>query len=173
MANLLIHDLRECPGKWGLRDDVIIVADGPKIRPCKGCFNCWIKTPAQCTIHDDYADMGFLLAECDHLILVSQCFYGGYSPFVSNVLNRSIPYLLPYFAVRDGEARHPGRYAGHFDCDIHLYGKITAREKETAQRLAQRNRLNLLMRKVNIHFYDTADDIGAIAPEGNSSRADA
>ncbi|MDR2128340.1 MAG: hypothetical protein LBP52_04665 [Burkholderiaceae bacterium] len=171
--NLLIHDLGECPQRWGLRADTVVIANNHKIRPCKGCFGCWIKTPAQCVIHDDYANMGLLLAHCDHLALVSQCLYGGYSPFVSNVLNRSIPYLLPYFSVRNGETRHPGRYAGRFDCDVHLYGKITAREKETAQKLAQRNSLNLLMRKVNVHFYDAADDIGRIAPEGNCLRASA
>ncbi|MDR0735316.1 MAG: hypothetical protein LBF51_00550 [Zoogloeaceae bacterium] len=161
---LLIHDLCEYPERWGLCDDTVIIADDQKICPCKGCFDCWIKTPARCSLHDDCANMGLLLSQCDHLILVSQCFYGGYSPFVSKVLNRSIPFILPYFTIRDGETRHPGRYDGRFDCVAHLYGKTTVREKETARKLAQRNSANLLMRSVKVVFYDTADDIETIVP---------
>ncbi|MBM3298799.1 MAG: flavodoxin family protein [Deltaproteobacteria bacterium] len=28
-----------------------------KIRPCRGCFSCWIKTPGRCIIRDDQADI--------------------------------------------------------------------------------------------------------------------
>ncbi|WP_407654270.1 MULTISPECIES: hypothetical protein [Caproicibacterium] len=35
------------------------------------------------------------LSQCDELILISKCCYGGFSPFVKNVLDRSIPYIHP------------------------------------------------------------------------------
>jgi hypothetical protein len=160
--NLLIHDLpvlneRIVPDS--ARSNTIIISSGTKIRSCRGCFDCWIKTPAQCSIHDDYANMGALLSKSDRLILISHCCYGGYSPFVSNVLNRSISYVLPYFETRNDETHHVGRYNNHPDFKVYLYGKTTRREQETARKLAERNGINFLARSVEVHFYATADDI--------------
>jgi hypothetical protein len=35
--------------------------------------------------------MGLLHSKCDNITIISQCFYGSYSPFVHNVLDRSVP----------------------------------------------------------------------------------
>ena len=29
-----------------------VISDDGTIRPCIGCFGCWVKTPGQCVIHD-------------------------------------------------------------------------------------------------------------------------
>ncbi|MDR1349920.1 MAG: hypothetical protein LBJ59_03890 [Zoogloeaceae bacterium] len=166
--NLLIHDLpvlyeRIIP-KSARRDTAIIATDSGShaIHACKGCFDCWVKTPAHCDIRDDYADMGRLLAACARLIVISRCCYGGYSPFVSRVLGRSLAYVLPYFVTRNGEFHHPGRYDNSPDFKAHLYGQTTAREQETARKLVERNGVNLLLSNVEVHFYATADNIGAV-----------
>lgn len=67
-------------------------------RPCIGCFGCWIKTPGSCVLPDSYQEMGKLLSRTSELILISRCCYGGYSPYVKNVLDRSIGYLQPFSA---------------------------------------------------------------------------
>jgi multimeric flavodoxin WrbA len=165
--NLLIHDLPALSERIvpdSVRSNTVIISSDRKIHSCKGCFDCWIKTPTKCSIRDNYANMGLLLSKSDCLILISQCFYGGYSPFVSNVLNRSISYTLPYFEIRNNETRHPARYNNRPDFKVYLYGEITRREQETARKLAQRNGINLLMRSVEVHFYDTADDICEVLP---------
>jgi multimeric flavodoxin WrbA len=167
--NLLIHDLpvlheRIVPER-ARRDTTIIAHDSGThaIHACKGCFDCWVKTPAHCNIRDDHADMGRLLAESERLILISQCCYGGYSPFISRVLGRSIAYILPYFVTRNGQFHHPGRYDHTLDFKVHLYGETTTREQETARKLVERNSINLLLSNVEVHFYATPDDIGAVA----------
>lgn len=165
--NLLIHDLPTLNERiipHGVPDDTVVIASNPKIHLCKGCFDCWIKTPAQCSIRDDYARMGLLLSRSDNLIIISKCFYGGYSPFVSNVLNRSISYILPYFEIRNGEIHHTGRYDNHPELKVYLYGVTSRREQETARKLVQRNGVSLLMRSAEVHFCATANDIGEILP---------
>ena len=81
---LIVHDLAEEQVKciFSQNLDTQIIGDGGTIHHCIGCFGCWVKTPAQCVIRDNYGDMGELLSKCDELILVSKCCYGGFSPFV-------------------------------------------------------------------------------------------
>jgi hypothetical protein len=95
-------------------------------------------------IHDKYEDMGENLSKCDEVIIISKCFYGGYSPFVKNVLDRSISYIHPYFTFRNGEMHHRRRYDNHFKLKVYFYGEnITDQEKQTAEKLIQANAINL------------------------------
>jgi multimeric flavodoxin WrbA len=95
-------------------------------------------------IRDAYGDMGEKLSKCSEVIMISRCFYGGYSPFVKNVLDRSIPYIHPYFAFRNGEMHHRRRYDNHIDLRVWFYGEnITENEKRTAEKLIHANAINL------------------------------
>ena len=110
---LIIHDLDEEEFKNIFSEpdeDVVLIGNSGEILNCIGCFGCWIKTPGKCIIRDQYGDMGELLARCEEARIISRCCYGGYSPFVKNVLDRSIPYLHPYFKIKNGEMHHKQRY---------------------------------------------------------------
>jgi multimeric flavodoxin WrbA len=140
--------------------ETIVISDNGKIQPCVCCFGCWIKTPGQCVIKDGYENMGVLLSRCNHLIIISRCYYGGFSPFVKNVLDRSVcPYMLPYFKTISGETSHPKRYKNNILYSIHLYGKMTENEKETAQMLAKKIGQN---QKTDVHFYRSFDEIKGV-----------
>lgn len=144
---LIIHDLEEEKFKelWpDTQEDEKIVFDKGTIHHCIGCFGCWIKTPCTCVIHDQYEDMGEYLSKCDEVIIISECFYGGFSPFVKNVLDRSISYIHPYFVIRNKEMHHRRRYSNHIDLKVWFYGEnITEQEKQTAEKLIQANAINL------------------------------
>ncbi|MDR2344217.1 MAG: flavodoxin family protein [Spirochaetaceae bacterium] len=157
---LVIHDLKNI----AINNDqnTKIVSDNGTIKPCINCYGCWIRTPGQCVIHDGYDNIGLLFSKCEHLIIASQCFYGGYSPFIQNVFNRSIPYLLPYFEKRNGETHHKKRYGNNIILTAYFYGKISAKEKETAGKLVAANGINLSARKVEIHFLDKPEDLKEI-----------
>jgi multimeric flavodoxin WrbA len=154
---LIIHDLKDFIAKNDQNTKIIF--DNGKIRPCINCYGCWIRTPGQCVIRDGYDNIGLLFSKCDHLITVSQCFYGGYSPFIQNVLNRSIPYLLPYFEKRNGETHHKKRYDNNIILTAYFYGKISEKEKETARKLVAANGINLSAQKTEIYFYDKFGDL--------------
>lgn len=144
---LLIHDLNEETMKHLLPDlteDIIAVTGCSTAHHCIGCFGCWIKTPGACVIQDSLTDMGVYLSKCDEMVIISECYYGGFSPSVKKVLDRSISYSHPYFVTRNGEMHHRIRYQNHFTFKIYFYGEnITEQEKQTAQKLIEANAVNL------------------------------
>jgi multimeric flavodoxin WrbA len=163
--NLLIHDLQNFKQDVVIknaRDDTVIIADNGGIHPCMCCFGCWIKTPGQCVIKDGYDNLGILHGQASRLIIISRCFYGSYSPFVHNVLDRSVPYLLPYFVTKNGETRHKRRYDNAVTLTVHFYGAISEKEKETARKLAAANGVNHYARQTEVYFYDGPDDIRGV-----------
>lgn len=152
---LLIHDLAQeelDKIRPGLGGDTKIITNNGKIRHCVGCFGCWVKTPGACVIRDEYGDMGADLGHSSELIIISQCFYGGYSPFVKNVLDRSISYIHPYFVIRNGEMHHRPRYEQSLDLSVWFYGEITEKEQRTAEKLVRANAINLNCQRVKVSF---------------------
>lgn len=155
--NLVIHDLEQEELLSSifptLGDDIKIISDDGTIKHCIGCFGCWIKTPAVCVIRDNYGDMGEYLSKCKTLTIISKCFYGGYSPFIKNVMDRSISYVHPYFEIRNKEIHHKNRYDTHFDLKVLFYGEnISDKEKETAKKLVKANSTNLDCKSHEVSF---------------------
>ena len=110
--NLLIHDLNEEEWKEisADYDGWEIISDNRTIKPCIGCFGCWIKDPGQCVIKDGYEQMGVLIHKADEVTVISRYTYGGFSSFIKNVFDRSIGWVLPYFEVYQNEMHHKKRY---------------------------------------------------------------
>lgn len=139
-----------------------VVAATEERAHCVGCFGCWVKTPGECIIKDDISRQGADLARCERLVIVSRCVYGGYSPAVKRVVDRSIPYIHPYFTTVNGEMHHRRRYDHTFDIEVHFYGDITGGERQTAQKLIKANSDNFYGRSVKVSFYDTPEQIGEV-----------
>lgn len=161
---LVIHDLNEkelgdlMPERSG---DIILIGEDSDIKNCIGCFGCWIKTPGKCVIRDRYGDMGELISRCDEVKIISQCCYGGYSPFVKNVLDRSIPYLHPYFVIKNNEMHHKQRYKKTLKLTVLFYGEqITEEEKRTAKELVNANAVNLYAQVENVRFAGVSWQLG-------------
>jgi multimeric flavodoxin WrbA len=160
--NILVHDRQDLDKVKLIKnnaEETIIISDNGNIIPCICCFGCWIKTPGQCVINDGYENMGELLSKCNQLIIISQCFYGCYSPFVKNVLDRSVcPYQLPYFIKKNKETRHPKRYKNNISLSIHFYGNVSGNEKETAGRFVNK----MYFHKTDIIFHGSFDEIQGV-----------
>jgi hypothetical protein len=110
-------------------------------------------------------NMGELLGHCNELILVSECVYGGFSPFVKNVLDRSISYISPYFTTRNKEMHHKQRYDNIINISAHFYGiNITEKEKATVLNIIAANAVNFSAVVNGIVFHNSVDEIkGALA----------
>lgn len=160
---MIVHDLPEQEfAGWtdGGQGGLTVISDNGTIRQCMGCFGCWTRTPGVCVIRDGYNNLGELLSRSDELIIISKCMYGSYSPFVLNVLNRSISYVLPYFVTRNGETHHRKRYDHNFALSVHFYGEgITEAEQGTARTLVGANSVNWYSTGNHVYFHNSLDSI--------------
>ncbi len=160
---LVITDIKELQSAQNTSQRVI--TDNGSIRNCIGCFGCWIKTPGQCVIRDGYENMGKLFSQCDELLIISKCFYGGFSPFVKNVLDRAISYISPHFVIRSGEMHHKRRYSNVINMTVYFYGgDITESEMKTAKSLVTANALNYDGRVNRVLFFNSADEAREALP---------
>jgi multimeric flavodoxin WrbA len=159
--NIIVHDLNSIKTENIIKDssvETIVISDNGKIKPCICCYGCWIKTPGQCVIKDVFENLGVLLSKCNEMIIISKCYYGCFSPFVKNVLDRCVcPYILPYFKTKKGETRHPKRYENNISYSFYLYGIITEKEKDTISKLVKK-----IGQKTMVNFYNSFDEIKAV-----------
>lgn len=114
------------------------------IKPCQGCFGCWMKHPGLCAIRDGQEDVLKAMAASDIQVWTTPVTFGGYSAALKKSLDRAIPNILPFFIKIDGEIHHPQRYEKRRA--ILLLGTLPAPETESERifhELARRNALNL------------------------------
>lgn len=79
------------------------------IKPCKGDFNCWLRTPGKCTQKDDMQLVLPRLRDADIMVFATPLYVDGMSGPMKTFLDRMIPLALPAIEVRDGHCRHPAR----------------------------------------------------------------
>jgi multimeric flavodoxin WrbA len=161
-VKLIIHDLEDSVFnnlgvKIGYGDEVI--SNNGMITPCLGCFGCWIRTPSICIIRDGYQYIGKLFAEKDEIMIISRCVYGGFSPFVKNVCDRSIGSLLPFFEIIQGRMHHAPRTKNRPKFSVCFYGDITEKEKKTAVKLILANAINIHAAFHSVEFFTAIDEI--------------
>ena len=136
-------------------EEVKIISDENKIKNCTGCFCCWIKNPGRCILKDGYENLAELYSKAEKITIISKCCYGTYSPFVKNVLDRSIPYLLPFFKLKNNEMHHTIRYKKKLLLEVYFYGKdLTELEKNIAEKTVKANCINLNVKKFNVSFLE-------------------
>ena len=121
--------------------DKVIYADG-KYAPCQGCFKCWTKTPATCVMKDSLHEMCRIVGLTKDLVIVTENWYGGYSPAIKNILDRSIGMSTPMSTYRGWQMHHVLRYGRYNSVSIYVTGDVSDKEKETWKLLVQRNALN-------------------------------
>lgn len=81
-----------------------------KIKPCLGCFKCWLKTPGQCVQKDDMAGLLERMRTADVLVCATPLYVCGMSAQLKAFFDRIIPIAEPYIELRNGICSHPSRY---------------------------------------------------------------
>ena len=134
--------------------------DGDRMRPCRGCFQCWVKTPGLCVFTDDNANtISRQVMQSDALILLTEICYGGLSYDIKAFLDRFIPNILPFFRLIDGEMHHQARYQRIPAMITVGYGPYTPAEGQTFRELAERNAINLQPPAHSVFCIDSFDDV--------------
>jgi multimeric flavodoxin WrbA len=157
---LVLHDLEASCAELVFGEyNFTLFSALPEVRACIGCFGCWVKTPGRCVIKDRGAQFTELLRTHDELIIVSRLVFGGYSPLVKAVLDRSIGYLLPFFRTESGDSVHLKRTKGDLSVTAVFYGSGDGQEKALAERLTKANGKNLRAKSSQSIFFPTPEEI--------------
>ena len=139
---VILYDLGpEYEGLIGEKSDHAVAADG-KYAPCRGCFGCWTKHPAACTMKDRLQQICRVIGRADELVIVTKNLYGGYSAPVKNILDRSIATSTPLSTYRGRQMHHTLRYGKHDLWKVIVYGEASGPEMATFRSMAERNAVN-------------------------------
>lgn len=109
MTHILQKAFLEGAQKAGAQIEEVFLAK-KDIKPCRGCFSCWIKTPGKCVIKDDQAE---LLEKClwsDLLVLATPLYVDGMTAQCKTFVDRLIPLAHPEFILENDHCRHPQRF---------------------------------------------------------------
>lgn len=160
MSRLIIYEIQN--ETLAAKKDDIMFSANPVVKPCMGCFGCWIKTPGRCVINDRCSDIPSYIAKCDEMILISPVLFGCYSEGIKAVIDRSIPYILPYFRIVDGEMHHKMRYKHSFKLTVLFYGECDIEERQIAESLVQANSVNFGAKSCEVKFFDTIEELRSV-----------
>ena len=77
---------------------------------CRGCFDCWTKTPGLCTQKDDMPKILQVMMDSDVVVYISDVKVGFISSELKKVLDKALPLIHPYYDILEGEVHHKARY---------------------------------------------------------------
>jgi multimeric flavodoxin WrbA len=143
---------------WARQQDVESKAfdlTSMNIKPCRGCFGCWVRTPGLCFARDDMDRIMPHLAKSDWVFWITPIAFGGYGYHLKKAVDRSIPILLPFFIRIDGEVHHPLRYR-YGERRLAVLGVLPGPDPESERifnGLVERNAVNMHARPSSIVLY--------------------
>lgn len=123
--------------------DAVLLCD-TSIAYCRGCFECWTRTPGVCRTADPGRDLARRLIASDVAVFLTPVTFGGYSSELKKAVDRIIGLVSPFFCRVDGETHHVKRYR-RYPAIVGL-GVLPAPDpddEEIFRTLVRRNALNL------------------------------
>jgi multimeric flavodoxin WrbA len=81
------------------------------LKGCSGCFNCWVRTPGECSKRDDSATVCRAVLNADLVLLAAPIVMGFTTALLKRAADQMIQLIHPYFVVEGGEVHHRARYA--------------------------------------------------------------
>ncbi|RPH32791.1 MAG: flavodoxin family protein [Bacteroidales bacterium] len=134
-----------------------------KIHKCRGCFDCWVRTPGECFVKDDSQHICNLIINCNLLVFLTPIVYGGYSSYLKIMLDRIIPLISPFFVKYKGEIHHKPRYNKYpalLGLGIQSYA--SSDEVKSFKQIIYRNSLNLHSPFFHAETFMNTDDEASV-----------
>lgn len=112
---------------------------------CRGCFECWVKTPGECVIKDGIAEINRCCMQSDAVVYLCPVVFGQFSANIKSAIDRWLPNMLPFFMTRaDGSTMHPPRYQDYpFQVFIGYGVGLTQEEKQLFTDISLLHRSNV------------------------------
>jgi hypothetical protein len=93
---------------------------------CRGCWDCWWKTPGRCATNDGAEQIFRSVINSDFFMFASPLMAGFTSSALKKITDRLIVLLHPYIKIINGENHHRKRYDRYPD-----FGLILEKEEDT------------------------------------------
>ena len=142
----LTEEIRQAAGAKAGEIDIVEAAE-LKIGHCIGCNFCWLKTPGECAVKDDYEIILNKLIHADQYWVISDTALGFIDHKGKNVFDRILPILTMNLHFVGDQMRHISRYGKNADLGIIYKGDA---DKEYLERWAERAALNLESRSLGV-----------------------
>lgn len=144
-------------------DFKILFATENDLKPCIGCFKCWLKTPGICIMKNSSQNISKDIIESDLLIFVTEIKYGSYSTAIKRVWDKQLPLLLPFFTIINNEMHHSARYKKYPNIMVVGYGEnITVEEEKTLSSLVTANAVNFHSKEAKTYICHDESEVGTI-----------
>lgn len=114
-----------------------------EIEPCRGCFECWVRTPGICNRSEIANQIASAVIRSDLTVLLTPITFGGYSSELKKAMDHLIPLIAPTFIRLRGEVHHAPRYPRYPALlSVGLSRTADPEAEEVFTRLLARNALN-------------------------------
>ncbi len=114
---------------------------------CSGCFDCWVRTPGECIVKDEIAQINRACMTSDVVVYLTPVVFGQFSANIKSAIDRWLPNMLPFFITRkDGSTMHPPRYTDYPAQVILGYGEhLSKEETELFSDITKKHRNNVAL----------------------------
>ena len=137
----------EVPGQ----ETVVFDCSELKISHCIGCNHCWLRTPGECSIKDDYTKIMKELVRADQMWVITDTALGFMDHKGKNVFDRIIPILDMYLHFRGDQMRHVMRYDQRTDIGLIVTGEC---DMNYLDRWSKRAALNIDSKSLGVYKTD-------------------
>ena len=125
---------------------------------CRGCFDCWVKTPGECIMKDGIVEINRACMTSDVVVYLCPIVFGQFSANMKSAIDRWLPNMLPFFTTRkDGSTMHTPRYESYSKLIMLGFSEnLSEGDAELFLDITQKHRSNVTM------LIDRGDDTALI-----------
>jgi multimeric flavodoxin WrbA len=128
-----------------------------KIGYCRGCFDCWIKTPGLCSVEDDSYHVCDEYINADLVIFASPIIMGFTSALLKKANDKLIPLIRYNMELVDNEYHHVARYPAYPYTSL-ILGKEEETDEEDLEIITEIYRRDAINLKSELKFVKTTDN---------------
>lgn len=100
-----------------------------ELKHCIGCWACWWKTPGRC-VHKDLNEFYREWLAADKVFIYCKAPQGFVTSNMKAMIDRMIPFALPYISWASGESLHEPRYSKYPAVEVVYRGEFLPGEEE-------------------------------------------
>ena len=146
----ITEEMKRCIEERSIEAE-IVEATSLKISHCIGCNYCWLKTPGECAIKDDYETILKKVIHAGQLWVISDTALGFIDHKGKNIFDRILPIATMYLKFKGDQMRHVPRYDKRTDIGIIYTGDV---EKDYLERWTGRAALNFESESLGVFAKD-------------------